>query len=256
MVIGEHSGSPDRDPIPSQVRKERRRVADRRERERGAGRRGLLYRSVRSDPAGRLSLEREYGSSWEVISKERAKETYLLLTREFGPGDDKGVGSTQRSPWLPTKTPRKHAAQTERAGRVEDDEIELSLQSTVLKPVVENEEVDVDLGQKSLTHIVALAPLSVRNLREAPRQKPELVVSFAVTTVAPTQDGGLEAATQSCTSKLLDHRGLPGPPRCEIPNRDHRNRQGPRATHLSSPVPALPDGVQSFRRAQSEAQPT
>ncbi len=114
----------------------------------------------------------------------------------------------------------------ERSRCVEEDQVDIPSQPSVLESVVENHQIDIGMfPEEALAPDPSIAFGNVRNPWEPAGEKSKLIVPLSSSPITPAEDPGTSPAPEPLPRQRLDNRGLAGAPDRDVPDRDDRNRQ-------------------------------
>ena len=160
---------------------------------------------------------------------------------------------------LAQRAPGKNVIKAKRLHGVEQHDVQIASDPAVLKGVVQEDELAIQLfhGRTSCSHPIGILPL--RHVGQLLFQFQRLVVfRTGLGPIAPADHGYSKAPTAKPSGEPLDHRRLAGSAQGEIADAYHRYVDAISlcGTRVVSPVPPTDrPSVGHFRQPQPETQP-
>src|SRR5574337_1493913 len=90
-------------------------------------------------------------------------------------GDDHDIGPSERLRWLPHQPRRQQPTVSKRIDRISQDNIQIAIESEMLKPVIQNDDAGVHLLKSNLTNSVSVGSRQDSDARQMPGQQIGLV---------------------------------------------------------------------------------
>jgi hypothetical protein len=152
----------------------------------------------------------------------------------------------------------EYMVETEGRERIQQDDVQIATQSTMLESVVEKNHVATVIVDGLAGSRKAIGVLHVGNVGQSPAELAGLVVGmFAGGAVAATNNGGLQPLRGERAGQPLYQRGFAGAAESQIPDADdgHRNTMNVRLAAVESPVPPA-DFPRIWRFGQSQDRPS
>ncbi len=107
-------------------------------------------------------------------------------------------------------------------GRIDQDEVDVAIETPVLESVVEHEEIGVVVGHRPRRRTDAIGVLKVYDLGQPFGEQQRLVVDTGVGAVAAAQDRRSATARLEPPTNPFHHRGLAGAAGRDVADADHR----------------------------------
>ncbi len=163
---------------------------------------------------------------------------------QVGPGQDDDGGTPQRSYRLAEQPAWKQAPQPEWLERVQQNQIDVSRQAAVLKTIIKDDELGLELERRDLRQRHPVRVLQMGNIRKVFLEHPPFVVQSFDPSVAAAQDRYAHAAATEPARKPLHHRRLARAPQGQVPDR----YDGHGHTVGVLPVPVVGEVAHQHRR--------